>query len=95
MSRALIAMTGGLFLALIVSVASLSAQDYRAKLQGIVRDSSQAVVVGAKRQSIEDDYYRHHYKRKKAKKIKISVRFELPPQFTFRRDLQAVSLFLG
>ena len=47
-----------------------------------------------KRLSIEDDYYRHHYKRKKAKR-RISVRFELPPQSTFRRDLHAVSVFLG
>ncbi len=45
---ALAVVTGSVFLFLIGVVASLSAQDYRAKLQGVVRDSTQAIVVGAK-----------------------------------------------
>ena len=48
MPRALIIVTGSALLVLVVFVASLSAQDYRAKLQGLVGDSTQAVVVGAK-----------------------------------------------
>ena len=35
-------------LVLVVFAASLSAQDYRAKLQGVVRDPTPAVVAGAK-----------------------------------------------
>ena len=45
--------------------------------------------------SIEDDYHRQYFKRKKAKKIRVSVVFQLPKQFTFRKDLKAVQDYLG
>ncbi len=45
--------------------------------------------------SIESDYHRQYLKRKKAKKIRIAVRFSLPKQFTFRRGLEPVQTFLG
>ena len=35
--------------------------------------------------SIENDYHRQYLKRKKAKKIRVAVKFSLPGQFTFRR----------
>jgi predicted ATP-dependent endonuclease of OLD family len=45
--------------------------------------------------SIESDYHRQYLKRKKAKKIRIAVRFSLPTHFTFRRGLEPVQMFLG
>lgn len=45
--------------------------------------------------SIESDYHRQYLKRKKAKRIRISVKFSLPNQFTFRRGLEPVQTLLG
>jgi predicted ATP-dependent endonuclease of OLD family len=45
--------------------------------------------------SIESDYHRQYLKRKKAKKIRVAVRFSLPNHFTFRRGLEPVREFLG
>ena len=45
--------------------------------------------------SIETDYHRQYLKRKKAKKIRVTVQFSLPQQFTFRTGLEPVRDFLG
>lgn len=44
---------------------------------------------------VDMDYYRPDLKRKKAKEISVSVRFSLPGEFRFRKDLVAVEDFLG
>lgn len=41
------------------------------------------------------DYYCHDFKAKKAKRISISVKFDLPPSFKFRKGLEAVESLLG
>lgn len=48
-----------------------------------------------RRVTIEDDYHRQYFKRKKAKRIRVSVAFQLPDQFTFRKDLKPVQDYLG
>ena len=41
------------------------------------------------------DYYRHDLKARKAKKFSITVRFDLPSSFKFRKKLEAVEQLLG
>jgi hypothetical protein len=44
---------------------------------------------------VDEDYFRPHLRKKKAKRIRISVKFSLPPVFRFRAGLQGVQEFLG
>lgn len=45
--------------------------------------------------AIDRDYYRPDLSKKKARRIRVSVRFHLPDAFTFRKDLVPVRDFLG
>lgn len=45
--------------------------------------------------NLDVDYYRPDLRKKKAKRISISVKFSLPSQFKFRKGLQGVESFLG
>lgn len=45
--------------------------------------------------SIDSDYYRHDLKSKKAKRIRIAIKFNLPSSFKFRKGLGDVQTFLG
>jgi len=45
--------------------------------------------------SVDDDYYRPDLRKKKAKRIRVTVKFNLPSSFKFRKGLEPVSGFLG
>src|SRR5690349_24930858 len=45
--------------------------------------------------NLDRDYYRPDLRKKKAKRIRIAVKFSLPSQFKFRKGLQGVAKFLG
>jgi predicted ATP-dependent endonuclease of OLD family len=44
---------------------------------------------------VDEDYYRPNLRKKKAKRIRIAVKFTLPPAFKFRKGIEAVQEFLG
>lgn len=45
--------------------------------------------------AFHQDYYRHDLKTKKAKQFSVTIRFDLPMSFKFRRGLEPVEDFLG
>lgn len=45
--------------------------------------------------NVDDDYYRPDLKKKKAKEISVSITFELPEHFRFRKGLEPVEVLLG
>jgi len=50
---------------------------------------------GESKLSVDADYFRPNLKKKKAKRIRISVQFSLPASFRFRQGIEAVQEFLG
>lgn len=50
---------------------------------------------GDSRLSVDADYFRPNLKKKKAKRVRIAVRFTLPSVFRFRKGFEAVQEFLG
>jgi AAA15 family ATPase/GTPase len=45
--------------------------------------------------NIDTDFYRHDLKRRKAKRIRIAIKFNLPSSFKFRKWLEDTQKFLG
>ncbi len=45
--------------------------------------------------NIDTDFYLHDLKRRKAKRIRIAIKFTLPSSFKFRKGLEDVQTFLG
>lgn len=50
---------------------------------------------GDKLLSVDQDYFRPHLTKKKAKAIRVGVRFSLPTHFNFQKSIQGVRSFLG